>query len=517
MNRRTFLRRSVVVGGGLALTSPFEALGLRAASGAPIVRTTGYGPLVPKGELALPADFDYRVISRQGIPMRDGNPTPTAFDGMGSFRGPHRTTILIRNHENRIARRALGETPLIVPQHLRYDEDPAYFGGCVKLVVRREAEGVYVLFDNFAIQGGTDNNCAGGVLPGKKWVTCEEVVRRSSVTGKKHGYVFDVDATADDPVLARPVIGAGRFAHEATAWHRQTLYLTEDRDIPNFDGSCFYRYVPDRPVRRSRNLADTEGVLQALKLKDEFRANMDIGRVVGRPYDVEWVTVDEPDHDDDTDNRRDRVPGFTPVRFQAQDLGAAFFDRQEGIWVAGGDNRRDDDRDDDHDDKDDDEDDDREDRHRGRHDGAKIYFDCTVGGAADLGQVWQYDPGRETITLIYESTNPLSLEGPDNVVIVPQTGDIFLCEDAIAPQFIRGLTPDGAIYDFAMGLNNNTEFAGACFDPDGKTLYVNQYGERGTLPFGPAGNLPNGPLAGGVTFAIFGPFEQRDRRRHGRH
>src|SRR5687768_5271915 len=42
MDRRTFLRRSAVLGGGFAVISPFEALGLRAAHGAPPVRTTGY-------------------------------------------------------------------------------------------------------------------------------------------------------------------------------------------------------------------------------------------------------------------------------------------------------------------------------------------------------------------------------------------------------------------------------------------------------------------------------------------
>ena len=512
MDRRTFLRRSAVVGGGLAFVSPFEALGISAASGAPLMRTTGYGPLVPKGELALPADFNYRVISRQGIPMGDGSPTPTCFDGMGSFRGRRNTTILIRNHENRIARRNLGEIPVIVPTDVRYDPDPQYFGGCTKLVVRREGEGVYTVVDDFAIQGGTDNNCAGGVLPGKRWITCEEVVRRSEVTQIKHGYVFEVDATADRPVEARPIVGAGRFAHEAVAWHRGILYLTEDRDIPAFAGSCFYRYIPDRPVRRSQNLADTTGVLQALKLRREFRANMDTGRVVGRPYPVEWVTVDEPDHEDDTDNRRDRVPGFTPVRFQAMDRGAAFFDRQEGMWLAGRGNRRDGNDDDDDDDRDDDGD--RRGSDRGP-DGVKIYFDCTAGGDANLGQVWEYDPAREVLTLIYESRDPAKLKGPDNIVIVPQTGDLFLCEDSIAPQFIRGLTPDGMIYDFAMGITNDTEFAGACFDPDGKTLYVNQYGQRGSLPFGP-NIVPDAPPAGGVTYAIYGPFEDRDRKRRRR-
>jgi secreted PhoX family phosphatase len=500
MDRRTFLRRSVVLGGGLALASPFEALGAQAVSGAPVMRTRGYGPLVPKGELALPADFNYRVISRSGMPMGDGSPTPTCFDGMGSFRGPRGATILIRNHENRIARRTpiAGEIPVVVPGDLRYDPDPAYFAGCTKLVVRRERDGVYTLVDDFAIQGGTDNNCAGGVLPGRRWVTCEEVVRRSQLTQIKHGYVFDIDATADRAVEARPVIGAGRFAHEAVVWHRGILYLTEDRDIPTFGGSCLYRYIPDRALRRSQNLADTTGVLQALKLRREPRANMDIGREVGRSHRVEWVTVDEPDHEDDTDNLRDRQPGLTPVRFQAQDRGAAVFDRQEGMWLAGGGSRHGRaDHDDDHRRGDD--------RHGAG--GVKIYFDCTTGGALNLGQVWQYDPDRETLTLIYESTNALTLEGPDNIVIVPHTGDLFLCEDAAAPQFIRGLTPDGAIYDFAMGITNDTEFAGACFDADGTTLYVNQYGQR---------IAPGAPPVGGVTYAIYGPFEGRDRRRRHR-
>lgn len=484
MDRRTFLSRTATLG-GLAMMGPLHALGVRAAYGQtpPLVR--GYGPLAPKGpELALPPEFNYQVISRQGQPMHDGFPTPGAFDGMGAFPGPHGTTILIRNHENR---ERLGEVPVVSP--LPYDATVR--GGNTKLVVRREKaarddEGqqlyAYTVENSFAILGGTSTNCAGGVLPYHKWITCEEVVKGPSSgpapggpSALKHGYIFEVDAMSDVAVEAVPVIAAGRFFHEATVWRSGVLYQTEDRNISSQGGSCFYRYIPDPAVGRSGNLSETTGPLQALKLKDEFRANMDTGRAIGVPYLVEWVTIDEPDHEDDTDNRRDRVPGFTPVRFQAQDKGAAVFDRQEGMWVGGG----------------------------------KIYFDCTEGGVRNLGQVWEYDPGRETLTLIYESTTPNLLKHPDNIVIVPQTGDMFLCEDSsIQPQHIRGLTLDGEIYDFARALIGETEFAGACFDPDGQTLYVNQYGLRSAtdtapdLPFGPPGQ-------GGLTYAIFGPFEKR--------
>ncbi len=80
----------------------------------------------------------------------------------------------------------------------------------------------------------------------------------------------------------------------------------------------------------------------------------------------------------------------------------------------------------------------------------------------------------------------------------------------MTPQYIRGLTLDGEIYDFAQALLNDTEFAGACFDPDGRTLYVNQYGARSIA------DLPEGPVGqGGVTYAIHGPFGKRsgDRSR----
>ena len=481
ISRKAFLGIGGMSAAALLLgTTPFHAVGARAAMGQAPSAAEGYGPLVPKGDIALPAEFNYQVVSRQGVPMGDGQPTPGIFDAMGAFRpygdgqGTGDRTVIIRNHENR---RRPGEIPVRTP--VPYDPDPTYFGGCTKLVVERNKAGrdretgqqlyEYTVVESFAIQSGTDTNCAGGVTPWGTWLTCEEVVNRSAA-GVPHGYIFEIDAFADGPVEAVPIIPAGRFVHEAAAWRSGILYETEDRSTTRdsrgvlSDGSCFYRYSPGRNVGRSGNLAETTGPLEALKLKNEFRADMDRGRVVGQPYEVEWVLVDDPNPQDDTDQSPQAV------RKQAQRKGAAVFDREEGLWVGPGD--------------------------------SKVYFDCTSGGNQNLGQIWEYDPGRETVTLIFEAETNSQLENPDNITVVPQTQDIFVCEDSNGEQFVRGLTLDGEIYDFARTISNNTEFCGAVFDPDAQTLYLNQQGERGGFEDGPPGR-------NAVTYAIYGPFEKR--------
>jgi secreted PhoX family phosphatase len=488
INRRDFLR-GVAAMGGMSAMGPIHALGLRVAMGFAPAPVKGYGPLINKGDLWLPREFNYQIVSRQGAIMADGSVMPGIFDGMGAFPGGRnaegcRQTVLIRNHENR---ELPDETRVVTAPGLEYDD--LAFGGNTKLIVERKKSGSrdaltgralyqYEVVSDFAILGGTTTNCAGGQLPYKKWVTCEEVVKRST-NGKKHGYVFEIDSTADGPVPAVPIVAAGRFGHEAAAWRNGVLYLTEDRSIVpdtllGSIGACFYRFIPDRRQFPSSNLAFSGGKLQALKLKGEIHANMDTGRVVGFSYLVDWVTVDEPDHDDDTDDNRNRIPGMTPTRIQAQDKGAAYFDRLEGAWATGSGST------------------------------ARIYFDCTTGGPANLGQIWEYNPSRSVLTLIYQSSNPSTLRNPDNVVIVPHTHDIFLCEDTFGDQSIRGLTRHGEIYDFARSITNATEFCGACFDPMGHTLYVNQQGARGSLPDGPPG-------AQAVTYAIYGPFGKRAR------
>jgi uncharacterized protein len=477
INRREFLARGAIFGGALAVFGPFQALSARTASGRGFDPIEGYGPLVDKGDLWLPVEFNYQIISVQGTTMSDGNPVPGIFDGMAAFDGRNGTTILIRNHENR---EQSDEIKVLTPPELQYDVSAR--GGNTKLVVRREKNGFdfatkqplykYEVLEEFAILGGTSTNCAGGLRGRNIWITCEEVVKRTN--GIKHGYIFEINAYANGPVDAVPVTQAGRRAHEAALEWDGIVYMTEDRSITNDTvrggqtGACFYRYVPSKS-RRRLSLAETSGPLQALRLKDEFNANMNTGRAVGSSFDVAWETIDEPDHDDDTDNRLDRVAGFTPNRVQGKDKGAAIFNRLEGIWA-----------DPDHE---------------------TLYFVTTSGGAAGLGQVWEYNPKREELTLIYESTDSALLQSPDNVVVVPQTHHIFLCEDGDGEQFIRGVSQDGEIYDFAKTTANESEFCGACFDPDTQTMYVNQQGERGNLPFGT-------PDSRAVTYAIYGPFEK---------
>jgi secreted PhoX family phosphatase len=51
---------------------------------------------------------------------------------------------------------------------------------------------------------------------------------------------------------------------------------------------------------------------------------------------------------------------------------------------------------------------------------------------------------------------------------------------------------------------NETEFCGGCFSPDGRTFFVSQQGER------VAGGAPDSGAA--LTYAIWGPFDQKDDR-----
>jgi secreted PhoX family phosphatase len=183
----------------------------------------------------------------------------------------------------------------------------------------------------------------------------------------------------------------------------------------------------------------------------------------------EWVDIGNPDP-----NLAAGQPGcFAQGRAQ----GGAAFNRLEGVY---------------------------------RGEGGSIYFISTSGGEAQRGQLWQFRPtgaDRGLLKLVFQSPSSAVLDSPDNMCVTP-SGAILFCEDdasgdndahPLAPGFrnidrLIGLSRDGVPFEFALNIASQTEFAGACFSPDGNILFVNIFGDATPLS--------------GMTCAITGPWRQ---------
>jgi len=419
LSRRHFLRSAAAVSAGF--------LGLRALHLDPLHAqdAPGYGDLVadPKKVISLPKDFTYAILSRTGETMDDGLLVPAAHDGMAAFPGPEGRTLLVRNHEL-TAESGVGPFGAkgALLEKIEADRlyDPSGCGGTTTLVFDTKAGR---LEKHFLSLGGTYRNCAGGPTPWGSWITCEENTTRAGGRAQKdHGWCFEVPASAA-PGLARatPLAGLGRFNHEAAAVDAKTghVYLTEDQR----DG-LLYRFTPDR----KGDLA-AGGKLQALAIKGRPGADTsNDGKgetiAVGKPVDVEWVDLDGIDAPKDD------------LRKRGREKGAATFARGEGMWY-------------------------------GRD---AVYFCCTSGGARDKGQVWRLAGDR--LELFVEPNDAAVLENCDNITVAPW-GDLVLCEDGPGRNALVGVTPAGRLYRLAENAMNTSEFAGACFSPDGTTLFVN--------------------------------------------
>jgi secreted PhoX family phosphatase len=331
----------------------------------------------------------------------------------------------------------------------------------------------------FVSLNGTIVNCAGGLAyRDVGWITCEETIAGPTTVPmpqpwaqrweKKHGYNFLVPAAANGTVQAVALTAMGRFAHEASVADPRTgiVYQTEDSG----NNSGFYRFLPNDPEDLAHG-----GRLQMLAVSGEPLFTGWTGQTVGKLLMCEWVDIGNPDP-----NLEAAIPEATCFR-QGRDQGGAAFNRLEGIF---------------------------------RGEGASIYFISTSGGAAQSGQLWQFRPAgptKGTLTLVFESPSGSVLDSPDNLCVTPGGGILFCEDDAnptpghvddadrLAPGItdvnrLIGLSRDGLPFPFAVNRLNDSEFAGACFSPDGEILFVNIFG--------------GGSAGSGMTCAITGPWRK---------
>jgi secreted PhoX family phosphatase len=418
--RRKFLKGTATTGVALTLGATLMNLNTSQA-GAQTQRDLSKLVIDPKGLCDLPAGFSYKVISKHGETMTDGHIVPDKHDGMGCFQAPNGDLVLVRNHEIGLY---LFSNPKSPEPELAYDKDSS--GGCTTIWLDKDMN----VKKHYLSLTGTIVNCSGGKTPWNTWISCEEVDEGFGsgwVMGKRHGYAFEVDPFK--PLQkSEPLKAMGRFRREAIAVDPQSgiVYQTED----NMKG-CFYRFIPDQ-----KNKLAQGGKLQALKFVDESIKHTSKNPMnIAKKYACVWVDIDEVDPEENT------------VSLQARAKGAAVFVRSEGI-VA-------------------------------HTDG--IYFACTAGGAAHIGQFFKYIPNQDnqtgTIELLYEAKDNSVMEKPDNIAI-NQWGDLIICEDnGQDKNCLIGLTPEGKHYYIAA--NYQSEWAGACFSPDGNTLFANIHKEPG--------------------------------------
>ena len=377
----------------------------------------------PNKILDIHSSLSYKIISNYGEIMDDGFNVPGYGDGMGAFSFNNKT-ILIRNHELeplhgwKLSPFNSRKKDIKKLNEMHYD--PKAFGGTTSIVFDEEKS---VLEKQYLSLSGTLLNCAGGITPWNTWLTCEETINSRSKKDIDHGYVFEVKPSIKSFVQKpKPLKSLGRFSHEAVAFDSNgNLYLTEDRH-----DAMLYRFKPNK----YGNLDN--GKLSYLLINDskyqDTRNWNDQNIKVGQKFNIDWLDIDDPDPPEDI------------LRSNGANLGASIFARTEGIV----------------------------------YDNNYIYFICTTGGPIKRGQIWRIDTSSmiNKLELWYEVATENMLNSPDNISVTPW-GDLIICEDNEDLNRLWGMSKSGVPYIIAENNYSRSEFAGACFSPNGKTLFVN--------------------------------------------